>query len=182
MWETQETQIQFGLGRSPGGGNGNPLQYSCLENPMDRGILRATIHVSQIQLSKWACTHANVIIAIWHIQSAMWKQVISTFSEFLFIYFRLFTPSNAALRLSLVSASRGYSCSPLVAGCHSGGFPCCKAWALGAQASVVGALRLSCPASCGIFMDLGSNLRVVTVILILLLLLCEKDNFQCYMN
>ena len=26
-----------GLGRSPGGGNGNPLQYSCLENPMDRG-------------------------------------------------------------------------------------------------------------------------------------------------
>ena len=28
-----------GLGRSPGEGNGNPLQYSCLENPMDRGIL-----------------------------------------------------------------------------------------------------------------------------------------------
>ena len=27
------------LGRSPGGGNGNPLQYSCLENPMDRGAL-----------------------------------------------------------------------------------------------------------------------------------------------
>ena len=26
-----------GLGRSPGGGHGNPLQYSCLENPMDRG-------------------------------------------------------------------------------------------------------------------------------------------------
>ena len=31
-----ETQVQF-LGRSPGGGNGNPLQYSCVENPMDRG-------------------------------------------------------------------------------------------------------------------------------------------------
>ena len=28
-----------GLGRSPGEGNGNPLQYSCLENPMDRGVL-----------------------------------------------------------------------------------------------------------------------------------------------
>ena len=27
-----------GLGRSPGGGPGNPLQYSCLENPMDRGV------------------------------------------------------------------------------------------------------------------------------------------------
>ena len=33
-----------GLGRSPGGGNGNPLQYSCLENPMDRGAWQATIH------------------------------------------------------------------------------------------------------------------------------------------
>ena len=32
------------LGRSPGGGNGNPLQYSCLENPMDRGAWRATVH------------------------------------------------------------------------------------------------------------------------------------------
>ena len=33
-----------GSGRSSGGGNGNPLQYSCLENPMDRGDLWATIH------------------------------------------------------------------------------------------------------------------------------------------
>ena len=34
----------LGLGRSPGGGHGNPLQYSCLENPMDRGAWRATVH------------------------------------------------------------------------------------------------------------------------------------------
>ena len=33
-----------GLGRSPRGGNGNPLQYSCLENPMDRGAWWATAH------------------------------------------------------------------------------------------------------------------------------------------
>ena len=33
-----------GSGRSPGGGHGNPLQYSCLENPMDRGEGRATVH------------------------------------------------------------------------------------------------------------------------------------------
>ena len=33
-----------GSGRSPGGGNGNPLQYSCLENPMDRGAWRATVN------------------------------------------------------------------------------------------------------------------------------------------
>ena len=44
-----------GLGRSPGGGHGNPLQYSCLENPMDRGSRRATVHgvaKSQTQLKR----------------------------------------------------------------------------------------------------------------------------------
>ena len=51
-----------GLGRSPGKGNGNPLQYSCLENPKDRGARWATVHVvanSQIQL-KWLSMHAPV--------------------------------------------------------------------------------------------------------------------------
>ena len=33
-----------GLGRSLGGGHGNPLQYSCLENPMDRGVWWALVH------------------------------------------------------------------------------------------------------------------------------------------
>ena len=33
-----------GLGRSPGEGNGKPLQYSCLENPMNRGAWWATVH------------------------------------------------------------------------------------------------------------------------------------------
>ena len=33
-----------GLGRSPGGGHDNPLWYSCLENPMDRGAWRVTVH------------------------------------------------------------------------------------------------------------------------------------------
>ena len=46
-----------GFGRSPGGGHGNPLQYSYLENPMNRGALRATVHwvtKSQTQLSDLA--------------------------------------------------------------------------------------------------------------------------------
>ena len=46
-----------GLGRSPGEENGCPLQYSCLENPMDRGAWRATVHgvaKSQTQLIDWA--------------------------------------------------------------------------------------------------------------------------------
>ena len=33
-----------GLGRSPRGGHGNPLQYSCLENPMDRGAWQTRVH------------------------------------------------------------------------------------------------------------------------------------------
>ena len=43
-----------GLGRYPGDGDGNPLKYSCLENPMDRGAWRATVHgitKSQMQLN-----------------------------------------------------------------------------------------------------------------------------------
>ena len=45
-----------GLGRAPGEGNGNPLQYSCLENPMDRGPWQATVHgvtKSRTQLSNF---------------------------------------------------------------------------------------------------------------------------------
>ena len=44
-----------GLGRFPGGGHGNPLQYSCLENPMNRGALQGTVHRvtrSQTQLKQ----------------------------------------------------------------------------------------------------------------------------------
>ena len=38
LWQRQETRVRsLRSGRSPGGGDGNPLQYSCLENPMDRG-------------------------------------------------------------------------------------------------------------------------------------------------
>ena len=35
-----------GSGESPGEGNGNPLQYSCLENPTDRGARQATVHTT----------------------------------------------------------------------------------------------------------------------------------------
>ena len=50
-----------GSGRSPGGGNGNSLQYACLENPTDRGAWSATDHVvikSQTRLSD--CTHVHI--------------------------------------------------------------------------------------------------------------------------
>ena len=50
------------LGRFPGEGNGNPLQYSCLENPMARGAWWAAVHSvakSCTWLSNWARTHAH---------------------------------------------------------------------------------------------------------------------------
>ena len=58
----QETQVP-GSGGSPRGGNGNPLQYSCLENPVDRGAWWATIHgvtKSQTQLGNLS-THALLL-------------------------------------------------------------------------------------------------------------------------
>ena len=42
--ELQETVSIPGVERSPRGGHGNSLQYSCLENPMDRGAWQATVH------------------------------------------------------------------------------------------------------------------------------------------
>ena len=51
-----------GLGRSPGGGRGNPLQYSCLENPMDRGAWPATVHGvanSRTRLKRLSTQHTH---------------------------------------------------------------------------------------------------------------------------
>ena len=42
--DVRDMDLIPGLGRSPGGGHGNPLQHFCLENPMDRGAWQATVH------------------------------------------------------------------------------------------------------------------------------------------
>ena len=58
---SRDTGLILVSGRSPGGGHGNPLQSSCLENPMDRGAWLATVHgvaESQTRLSAWARVHA----------------------------------------------------------------------------------------------------------------------------
>ena len=64
----------FGLGRSPGEGNDNPLQYSCLENSMDRGSWWATVHgvtKSQLwlkQLNDWSeLAHVHAPITYLHL-------------------------------------------------------------------------------------------------------------------
>ena len=60
--DTRDLGLISGLGRSPGGGHGNPLQYSCLESPMGRGAWRATVHgvaESQTRLGETVCTHTR---------------------------------------------------------------------------------------------------------------------------
>ena len=55
----QETRVRPLFGRSPGGGNDNPLQYFCLDNPMDKGAWKVTVYrvaKSQTRLSMHACT------------------------------------------------------------------------------------------------------------------------------
>ena len=51
--DTGDPESIPGSGRSPGGGHSNPLQYSCLENPMDRGVWWATVHrVAESDMTK----------------------------------------------------------------------------------------------------------------------------------
>ena len=57
----EDMELILGLGRSPGGGNGKPLQYSCLQNPMDRGAWQATVMGSQRVEHNWAIEHTHLI-------------------------------------------------------------------------------------------------------------------------
>ena len=65
--EVRDVGLTPGLGRSPGGGHGNPLQYSCLQNPMDRGAWHTTVHrvaECQIRLKRFsmsACTRTHTL-------------------------------------------------------------------------------------------------------------------------
>ena len=54
-----------GLGRFPGEGNGNPLQYSCLENPMDRGAWQATVHGVVKQSGTIQLLNSHTLEYIW---------------------------------------------------------------------------------------------------------------------
>ena len=59
--DARDTGSVPGSGRSPGVGNGNPLQYSCLENSTDRGAKRATVYgvVKESEMTKHTCMHAH---------------------------------------------------------------------------------------------------------------------------
>ena len=59
----KDGSLMLGLGRSPGGEKGNPLQYSCLENLMDRGAWQAAVGrvVQSWTLLKRLSTHAQAL-------------------------------------------------------------------------------------------------------------------------
>ena len=59
MQEKQETQVLSLEGRPPGVGNGNPLQYSCLENFMDRGAWCATVYGVAKESDTTECAHLH---------------------------------------------------------------------------------------------------------------------------
>ena len=71
--DIRDASLIPGSGRSPGGGHRNPLQCSCLENPMDRGAWQATVHrVAKSWTGlKWLSTHSRVEVCegggIWEI-------------------------------------------------------------------------------------------------------------------
>ena len=65
-----------GLGRSPGGGNGNPLQYSYLENPMDRGAWWAAAHGVSKSWTQLSDSHIHSFLIIWSSQKNYWLMQI----------------------------------------------------------------------------------------------------------
>ena len=69
-----------GWGRSPGVGNGNPLQYSSLENPVDRGVCWAIVHgdaKSWTWLSDWAHTHTHT-----HTHTLIWLWLLISCTDY----------------------------------------------------------------------------------------------------
>ena len=92
MQKTQDTRgLIPGWGRSPGGGYGNPLQYSCLENPMNRGAWWATVHgvaKSQTRL-KWHTQGPHILqgimqqssFCVWLISLSLLIRLIPVVSE-----------------------------------------------------------------------------------------------------
>ena len=62
--DIRDSGVIPGSGKSPGGGQGNPLQYSCLENPMDREAWKAIVHrvtKSQTRLKQLSTRMDNIL-------------------------------------------------------------------------------------------------------------------------
>ena len=64
--DTRDAGSIPGSGRSPGVGNGNPLHYYCLQNPMDRGAWQTTVHgvTKELDMTEHTHTHTHTYILI----------------------------------------------------------------------------------------------------------------------
>ena len=99
-----------GLGRPPGQGSGNPLQYSCLKNPLGRGAWQATVQrvtKSRTWLSDWACTQRSPVFL------AFLNNPVETFCR------QLDTHCALASQLWICHLSFSLTASPLGAGTGS---------------------------------------------------------------
>ena len=74
--DAEDVSLIPGSGRSPGEGNGNPLKYSCLENPMDRGAWQATVQ----QGHKEPDTTDTTSLACTEVVMSFYHKVLSFFS------------------------------------------------------------------------------------------------------
>ena len=69
-----QTMVGPGVGRSPGEGNGNPLQYFCLENPMDRGAWWATVHGKVSDMTERLHFHFQTMVEVMKIMVISFKR------------------------------------------------------------------------------------------------------------
>ena len=141
-----------GSGRSPGGGNGNPVQNSCLGNPIDRRNWRATLHgVTKSQ--PWQSTHACSLLTAPH-SLGLGNSSSSPLLFYTFIYLFMYFCAGSLLlsRFSLV----------VVCGLLIEVASCCGAWTIGrtgVSSCTTWALehRLDCSAAYGTFPDQGAS-------------------------
>ena len=77
-WDSGDAGSILRLGRSPGGGNGNPLQYSCLDNPTDREAWWATVH--------WITNRNTKNVFSW---SCLWYFIFDLYHFFLYFSFKI---------------------------------------------------------------------------------------------
>ena len=107
--DTKDAGSISGLGKSPGGGHGNPLQYSCLENPMAGGFWQATVHrvrQSRTRLSDVTTTY-KVILKYWlySLSCTLHHCITDIFLNFyLFSYLFIFVCAGSSLLPALFSS------------------------------------------------------------------------------
>ena len=81
--DARDVGLTLGLGRSPGGGNGTPLHYSCLKNPTNRGAWQATVQQvakSWTWTSNWACVCCGSVMSNFATQWTATQQASLTFA------------------------------------------------------------------------------------------------------